>query len=46
MPAFLDVRGGENKECFLALFLLLYLLSLLLRMRAGAREAEEAGESG
>ena len=37
VPAFLDIQGGESKECFLALFLLLYLVSIRLRLRAAER---------
>jgi len=32
LPAGLDVRGGESKECFLALFLMLYLLDARRRL--------------
>jgi hypothetical protein len=35
-PAFMDISPGETKEYCLALFLLLYLLSLFLALRAPA----------
>ena len=40
-PDWLYMKGGELKECLLALFILMYLLSLhrRLRVRAGIREA-------
>jgi len=42
LPPVLDVRAGELKECFLALFLMLYLGSLLVRLRASAAPAATA----
>ena len=37
LPVELMIRMGKVKECLLALFLPLYVLSLLSRMRASAR---------
>jgi hypothetical protein len=31
VPVFLDIGAGESKECFLAAFLMLYLVSLAMR---------------
>ena len=33
VPAWLDIRGGESKELFLALFLMLYVASIWVRLR-------------
>ena len=41
LPTFFDIREGESKECFLAAFLMLYLLSLALRA-SRAHEAERS----
>jgi hypothetical protein len=38
VPELLDIRGGESKECFLAFFLMLYLVSLRVRLRRLAGE--------
>lgn len=40
VPYVLDIQGGESKECFLAFFLMLYLLSILVRLRRLARETQ------
>ncbi len=37
-PDWLYMKGGELKECLLALFILIYLLSLHRRLRARARQ--------
>lgn len=36
VPAYLDISGGEMKECLLALFILFYAASLFRRLRAFA----------
>ena len=33
LPGFLNIVDGENKECFLALFLMIYIYSIFLRIR-------------
>lgn len=40
VPAWLDIRGGESKECFLALFLMLYVASMWVRLKPAPEHAE------
>jgi hypothetical protein len=39
-PAWLDFSAGETKELCLGLFLMIYLLAMLLDLRAAGRRAD------
>ena len=41
LPPSLDISGGETKEFGLGLFLMLYLLSLHLALRAGQERSPQ-----
>jgi len=42
IPAVLDIRAGETKECLLALFMMMYALSIWYRNRTVRQDASHS----